>query len=111
MKNPNASIYSKLNEITGVNVYRSYSESIEQMPSITYYVLGNAPSYSHSKQVNHQTYTISVDIWTRTPDELSTILAQVEAKMIEIDFRLINSNELDFEKNIFRVNAVFSAII
>lgn len=111
MNNPNASIFTKLSEIAGLTVVRNRSQVIESLPTASYYVITDIPSYSHGKQVSHQAYTVAVDLWTEAPDEASSLLTSIESKMIEINFRLLQSQEIADETELFHKVLTFTAII
>jgi hypothetical protein len=85
---PTKQIYDLLKTIDDVEVYQARPEIIENLPTITFFMLDISPQYILNRSIADANYTVQVDIWTQTPQEGKDFLIQVEQKLITANYRL-----------------------
>ena len=108
MFNPKTEIYSKLCEIEDVDVSQSSNNVFNQVPAITYRIDGNEADYYLENEIASQNVRCTIDIWTNESTTASRLLAQVEAKMRELKYRLNNSLDVPApEGALYHINATF----
>lgn len=108
MYNPKPEIYKKLCEIKGVDVSQSSQNIFNKLPAITYRIDGNSVGYYLENDIASQEITCTIDIWTESSTKASELLAKVEAKMREINYRLNNALDVPApEGALYHINASF----
>jgi hypothetical protein len=108
MYNPKREIYSKLCEINGIAVSQSSQNVFNSVPAVTYRIEGNAAEYYLENEIASQRIYCVIDIWTDESTTASTLLAQVEAKMRELKYRLNNALDVPSpEGALYHINATF----
>ena len=108
MYNPKREIYSKLCEINGIDVSQSSQNVFNSVPAVTYRIEGNAAEYYLENEIASQRIYCVIDIWTDESTTASTLLAQVEAKMRELKYRLNNALDVPSpEGALYHINATF----
>ncbi len=108
MFNPKPEIYQKLSEIEGVKVTQSSQNIFNEIPAITFRIDGNSADYDLDNDIASQEIFCSIDIWTDDSVTASRILAQTEAKMRELKYRLSNSLDVPSpEGALYHINATF----
>lgn len=111
MFNPKPEIYSKLCEISGVDVSQSSQNIFKQTPAITYRIDGNTADYYLENDIASQQILCTIDIWTDDSTTASRLLAQVEAKMRELNYRLNNALDVPApEGALYHINATFTGL-
>ncbi len=110
MYNPKKEIVTRLKEL-GFPVTRSSDNIFNEVPAITYRISENSADYTLENEISVQNITVTIDIWADKSTQTSEILAQVEAKMRELKYRLTNSLDVDSpEGALYHVNATFAGI-
>lgn len=94
MTDPKETIYNKLSEVTGANVYQTRPEVIENLPAVTFNIQSNVPKYNLDKEIAKQDIVVKVDLWGNTSNDTAALLVQVEALMLELDYRLTFNQDL-----------------
>ena len=108
MYNPKKEIYSKLCEIDDISVSQSAQNVFNNVPAVTYRIEGNAAEYYLENEIASQRIYCVIDIWTDESTTASAILAQVEAKMRELKYRLNNALDVPSpEGALYHINATF----
>ena len=108
--NPKPEIYSVLSEL-GYYVAQSSQNTFPTVPAITYKISGNSPEYCLDKELAKQDVTVTLDIWTNDTETGSQILAEAEAKMMSIDYRLKTSLDVPAPQGtLAHINATFVGI-
>lgn len=111
MYNPKREVYQKLAELKGVTVSQSSQNVFNEVPAVTYRVANNAANYSLDNEITRQDIRITVDIFTEDSVTASDVLAKVEAKMREINYRLEASLDVPAPKDaLYHVNATFDSV-
>lgn len=111
MFNPKPEIYAKLCEIEGVSVSQSEQNIFNEVPAITYRIDGNGANYDLDNQIASQDIRVSVDIFADDSVTASKLLAQVEAKMRELKYRLNTSLDVPSpEGALYHINATFDGL-
>ena len=105
--NPKPEIFKKLSELD-YPVTQSSQNIFNTVPAITYSIQGNSADYDLDNEIASQSILVSVDIWTDDSKTASSILAQVEAKMRELLYRLNTSLDVPSpEGALYHINATF----
>lgn len=86
---PKKDLYTILSAITGVTVYQSRPEIIENLPSITFYIGSNIPEYVLEKNIGKQDIEVVIDIFAKTSIKSGELLATLEETMLENGYRLV----------------------
>lgn len=109
MFNPKPEIYAKLCEIKDIHVSQSSQNIFNEVPAVTYRIDGNSADYYISENnIASQEILCSIDIFTNDSVSASSILAQVEAKMRELKYRLNNALDIPSpEGALYHINATF----
>lgn len=109
MFNPKPEIYAKLCEIDGVKVSQSSQNIFNEVPAVTFRIDGNSADYYVSENnISSQEILCAVDIFADDSVTASRILAQVEAKMRELKYRLNNALDVPSpEGALYHINATF----
>lgn len=106
--NPKPEIFSKLKELD-YPVIQSSQNKFTKVPAITFRIDGNAADYYLENEVASQEITVTIDIWTNDSVTASSILAQVEAKMRDLKYRLNTSLDVPSpEGALYHINATFT---
>ncbi|MBR3169200.1 hypothetical protein IKF23_02050 [Candidatus Saccharibacteria bacterium] len=75
---------------------------------MTYRIDGNATDYDLGNDIASQEITVTVDIWANDSVTASSILAEAEAKMRELKYRLNTSLDVPSpEGALYHINATF----
>ena len=105
--NPKPEIFSKLREL-GYPVVQSSKNVFNEVPALTYRIDGNAADYDLGNDIASQEITVTVDIWANDSVTASSILAEAEAKMRELKYRLNTSLDVPSpEGALYHINATF----
>ena len=108
--NPKPEIFSKLREL-GYPVVQSSQNKFNEVPALTFRIDGNATDYDLGNDIASQEITVTVDIWTNDSVTASGILAEAEAKMRELKYRLNTSLDVPSpEGALYHINATFVGI-
>ena len=111
MHNPKPDIYAKLCEIEDVAVSQSSNNIFNSVPAITYRIDGNSADYDLSNEIAAQQILCTIDIFANDSKTASRLLAQVEAKMRELKYRLNNSLDVPSpEGALYHINVTFVGI-
>ncbi len=106
--NPKPEIFSKLSEL-GYPVMQSSQNKFSDVPAITFRIDGNSTEYYLENDIASQEILVSIDIWTNDSVTASSILAQAEAKMRELKYRLNTSLDVPSpEGALYHINATFT---
>lgn len=105
--NPKPEIFNKLREL-GYPVTQSSQNKFNEVPAITFRIDGNNTDYYLENDIASQEVLVTIDIWTNDSVTASSILAQVEAKMRELKYRLNTSLDVPSpEGALYHINATF----
>ncbi len=105
--NPKPEIFNKLREL-GHPVTQSSQNKFNEVPAITFRIDGNNTDYYLENDIASQEILVTIDIWTNDSVTASSILAQVEAKMRELKYRLNTSLDVPSpEGALYHINATF----
>ncbi len=105
--NPKPEIFSKLSELN-YPVMQSSQNKFAEVPTITFRIDSNETDYYLENEIASQQVLVTIDIWTNDSVTASKILAQVEAKMRELKYRLNNSLDVPSpEGALYHINATF----
>lgn len=105
--NPKPEIFNKLREL-GYPVVQSSKNVFNEVPALTYRIDGNATDYDLDNDIASQEITVTVDIWANDSVTASSILAEAEAKMRELKYRLNTSLDVPSpEGALYHINATF----
>ncbi len=108
--NPKPEVYSKLSELN-YPVTQSSQNKFNEVPAITFRIDGNETDYVLENDIASQRITVTIDIWTNDSVTASSILAQVEAKMRELKYRLNTSLDVPSPQGaLYHINATFIGI-
>ncbi|MDO4271543.1 MAG: hypothetical protein Q4C83_00975 [Candidatus Saccharibacteria bacterium] len=111
MFNPKQEIYKKLSEIKDAAVSQSSQNIFNEVPAITYRIDGNGANYDLDNEIAYQDVRVSIDIFTDDSVTASKLLAQVEAKMREMKYRLDTSLDVPSPKGaLYHINATFNGL-
>lgn len=106
--NPKPEIFSKLGELN-YPVTQSSQNKFNKVPAITFRIDDNNTDYYLENEIATQRILVSIDIWTNDSVTASSILAQVEAKMRELKYRLNTSLDVPSpEGALYHINATFT---
>lgn len=89
MYEPKEDLYTILNSIAGVTVYQTRPEVLQNFPCITFNIGSNIPEYDLSKEITHQDIDAVIDIYAETSKETGSLLASLQQKMIDNDYRMV----------------------
>ena len=90
MFNPKTEVYKILKEL-GYKTVQGSQAVFNQTPCITFTVQHNSVNLDLDNQITHQDVIVNVDIWADDSKTASAILAEVEAKMRSIFYRMTSS--------------------
>lgn len=108
--NPKPEIFSKLSELE-YPVVQSSQNKFNEVPAITFKIDGNETEYVLENDIASQKILVSIDIWADDSVTASSILAQVEAKMRELKYRLNTSLDVPSpEGALYHINATFNGL-
>lgn len=108
--NPKPEIFNKLREL-GYPVTQSSQNKFNEVPAITFRIDGNNTDYYLENDIASQEVLVTIDIWTNDSVTASSILAQVEAKMRELKYRLNTSLDVPSpEGALYHINATFNGL-
>lgn len=92
MENPKPAIFAKINELkttyTSLKVFQERPEVLESLPTITFRIEDDNPSYTLDGNVGTQRIVARIDIWAKTSKESGALLLALELKMKEIKYLL-----------------------
>lgn len=106
---PKAEIFEKLNEL-GYDCYQGSQVIFAKTPAITFRIDDNSVNLDLDNEISSQEIIANISIFTENGSQGSQILAEVEAKMREIGYRLINSIDVPQPKGaLYHINCRFLA--
>lgn len=107
-----STIYSTLSAIDGVDVSQESQNVFNQLPAITYSISNNVTNLSLGNEILSQDAEIKVDIWGSSSVEASATLAQTEAVLRAIGWRLSYQQDVpNPDKEIYHVTTRFRAAL
>ncbi len=90
MYNPKPTIYAVLSAL-GYACMQTSQNVFSEVPAITFDISDNAPDYDLDVNITAQKVIVTVDVWADDSVTTSSIAAEVEAAMREIDYLLTSS--------------------
>ncbi len=114
MVEPKKDLFELISQVSNVNVYQTRPEIIDttmNKVTITYYVSGNQPMYSISKELLLQDVQVVVDIWGKNSTLTSAKLIELEAIMIDNDYRLVFNADVPDDETYSHLNLRFETVL
>ena len=105
-----ATVYTALSSLTA-SVSQTADNTFNDLPAVTYRVTQNAPNYDFQKTINLQDVEVTIDIWSESSTNASSLLASTEAKMRAIDLFLTFTADIPNEDGLYHINTRFVGII
>jgi len=105
---PKADVYNKLKELTGVIVYQLRPEVLEDFPCVVFSIGNDNIMYFLSHDIAYQDIDLDIDIFAETSVETSGLLSDIEYKLRDLGYRLIQSRDVPDPDLISHVNARFN---
>lgn len=111
MFNPKTEVFQKLSELDGVSVSQSSQNEFKTLPALTFRMDGNASTYDLENEISKQDVRFTIDIFANDSVTASKVLANAEAKMRELKYRLNNAIDVPQpDGSLFHINASFDGI-
>lgn len=104
-------VFNKLKEISilGNRVFFYYPSTFNSLPSISYYEITNQENSNADDDEYNSLIEIQVDVWGKTPEEISDIALQVDSKMKSIGFNRAFAQDVH-DENLYHKTMRFSII-
>ncbi len=96
---------------TGVDVFQTAEETINNPPAITFSISDNATELDLDNEIASQSIIVSVDIWTESSMEASALLSASEILMRQIGYKMTYSADVPRpEGALHHINCRFEAV-